>query len=862
MPPTLAELLGTHLTRTHTSVNRLTKLSGIPQRTISNWLNGQIRKPHQWQALVKVALALHLSEPETDALLQSAGHPPLSNLRNQATTPADLALLARSPISNSPPPLLPAPFQAIADLPTFVGRESELETVTRAVLDGGRAAICGLRGMGGVGKTALAARLAYHLREQFPDGVLWARLDTSDPLSVLAAFADAYGKDVSQYKDVESRAAVVRSLLAEKRALIVLDNVETSAQVRPMLPPSTGRCAVLITTRQDLPVLDGWARLTLEPFDAASEESLALFRKYLGDGFVERHRSALREIAALVGHLPLALAIAAGRLASLRPRLADETDAVAALLAAMQESHTRLDALTRDDLGVRASFEVSYAALSPEMQRFFAALGVFGGEDFGVESIAYVTETTIENAETQLKRLLSLSLVQESRGGRWRLHPLLRDYARQKLAAESQQQAITRLAEYYIQITKNLGDQGYKPLRPETGNIINVIEQVASLEQHALVVRVFSTFHSIFDHWGLHHVLNVIKLKTNVLAAAEKLADKSELPRLFFAMAATEAESGYDYAQAETYALRAIEWARQLEQWETLARCMNLLSALAWYQGQRERTQALAAEAEAVARQHNIQRTLASLVNGRGIRAVELGQFAEAEAAFKEFEAYCRQENNNYWLATCLRNLGEVAYRQRQYAQADAYFAEALRISEQADGTRLAAVLAMRGQIAAHQGEVNLAESYAQEALAAQREGGHPRGISNILGSVGDIAQELGQDEQARQYWQEGLDIARQIGLKNYISDHAWRLGRWHVQHGQLETAEELLQEAWRYASELKNEALLANTLFGLAQLAAARGQHDEACRLAEESIAQFERIHDWHAEEVRAWMKSDITGL
>ncbi|MEW6406793.1 MAG: NB-ARC domain-containing protein, partial [Chloroflexota bacterium] len=306
----LADLLGQYLQSAHTSVNRLAKLSGIPQRTIANWLNGSIKKPHQWQSLVKVALALHLHAAETDELLHAAGHPSISEVHGKIHSKSDKELLSNFHTS----PSLSPPFQAIADLPTFVGRISELKNLKHALLDGGRAAICSLRGMGGVGKTSLAAHLAYQLRDQFPDGVLWARLDTSDPLSILGAFAYAYGKDVSQYKDIESRASIVRGLLAEKRVLIVLDNAEASAQVRPLLPPSTGYCAVLITTRHDLSALDGWVRMTLEPFSTESEEALQLFENYLGLGFVHRHRIALLEIAGLVGNLPLALSIIAGHL--------------------------------------------------------------------------------------------------------------------------------------------------------------------------------------------------------------------------------------------------------------------------------------------------------------------------------------------------------------------------------------------------------------------------------------------------------------------------------------------------------------------------------------------------------------------
>jgi hypothetical protein len=550
--------------------------------------------------------------------------------------------------------------------------------------------------------------------------------------------------------------------------------------------------------------------------------------------------------------LPLALAIAAGQLA-----YQQDENGVASLLAALRQSAARLDALARDDLGVRATFDVSYAALPLALQTSFAALGAFGGEDFSAEAVAAVTETSPETAQNQLAALVSLSLLQESRAGRWRLHPLLRDYAREKLAQQPNPQSVfNRMVEYFIQAAKGLGERGYEPLRGDVPQLLHILEHVNTFGQPALVVRSFSAFQPVLNRLGFHRALNVETLKAQVVAAAEKLEDQAELPQLFFSMAVTDAESGYEYSRAEEYGLLAVAWARRLEQWEVAARCLNFLSSLSWYQGQRPRANTYTAEAESVARQHNIQRTLASLTNGRGIRAVELGQFAEAEAAFKEFEAYCRKEQNAYWLAACMTNLGEVAYRQRQYEQADWYYNEAIRMTEQINGSRPGAVLLMRGKIAAALGNPAQAEAFADEALRSEREAGHPRGISNVLGGVGDIALSIGQDEFARQVWQEGLEIARQLDLKIYISDHAWRLGRWYIAHGQAETASELLDEAHRYASELQNELALANSLFGLAQLAAARGQATEARRLAEESIAQFERIHDWHAEEVRAWLE------
>src|SRR5690606_1190842 len=116
-----------------------------------------------------------------------------------------------------------APFQAISDIPHFVGRRALRDELIAALLRPYHQMIYSLEGMGGTGKTALAVHLAYKLRPGLPGGVLWARVDTADPMSVLAAFAGAYKEDVSQYRDIESRSQVVRDILADKRALMVLD---------------------------------------------------------------------------------------------------------------------------------------------------------------------------------------------------------------------------------------------------------------------------------------------------------------------------------------------------------------------------------------------------------------------------------------------------------------------------------------------------------------------------------------------------------------------------------------------------------------------------------------------------------------
>jgi NB-ARC domain/Bacterial transcriptional activator domain len=131
-----------------------------------------------------------------------------------------------------------APFQVPTDLPRFVGRLPELgafRAALRAAAGPKRARPYCLAGMGGIGKTSLAVHIAHSLRNQFPDGVLWAHVSTSEPLAILDSWARAYQCDYSGLPDLDSRAAALRALLADKTVLIILDDVWDAARARALL---------------------------------------------------------------------------------------------------------------------------------------------------------------------------------------------------------------------------------------------------------------------------------------------------------------------------------------------------------------------------------------------------------------------------------------------------------------------------------------------------------------------------------------------------------------------------------------------------------------------------------------------------
>lgn len=262
-------------------------------------------------------------------------------------------------------------------------------------------------------------------------------------------------------------------------------------------------------------------------------------------------------------------------------------------------------------------------------------------------------------------------------------------------------------------------------------------------------------------------------------------------------------------------------------------------------------------QAERLAQAHGVKRVLATVTHNRGILAMELGKFEQAEAAFRSFVDFCRVENHSVWLAVGLDNLGTLAFRRALFEEANQYYSESLAVTESMDGVRHFPVLLNQAMNALAWNKLSIAETLVQEGLTLARQQGHPRGLCEVLRGAGDIAQATGESSTALEYWQEGFRLASRIGLKNLISDISRRLGDWYTENGEFDTASHYLTLANENAMALKHEALIAHALFAQARLAMAQGRNGEAENMAEQSLALFESIHDWHREDVRIWLEN-----
>ncbi|MFJ8001398.1 AfsR/SARP family transcriptional regulator [Streptomyces sp. NPDC096310] len=362
--------------------------------------------------------------------------------------------LARPPEEPEPVHSLPRPAQLPATVPDFTGRDAFVRELGNrlATAEGSVMAVSALAGIGGVGKTTLAVHVAHAARTHFPDGQLYVDLQgagtrVAEPEAVLGSFLRALGTPDSEIPDsLAERSALYRSALDGRRVLVLLDNARDSAQIRPLLPGTTG-CAALITSRARLVDLVGAHLVDLDVM--SPEEALQLFTRIVGPERVAAEREAALDVVAACGFLPLAIRIAASRLASRR------TWTVSVLAAKLADERRRLDELQAGDLAVAATFELGYGALDDAQARAFRLLGLADGPDISLAGAAALLDLDQREAEDLLESLVDTSLLESAAPGRYRYHDLVRLYARACAERDEQgpterRSALSRLLDFYL----------------------------------------------------------------------------------------------------------------------------------------------------------------------------------------------------------------------------------------------------------------------------------------------------------------------------------------------------------------------------------------------------------------------------
>ncbi|MEY9855952.1 DNA-binding SARP family transcriptional activator [Catenulispora sp. GAS73] len=414
-----------------------------------------LRSEDEGEALIRVGAEPNASP--VSAALVSVSVQPVSVQPVSVQPPAAQPSADPSPEPSPPPPPRPTPAHLPSAISDFTGRDDDLA----ALLDWldpttGAGSVAVVSGSGGIGKTSLAVRTAQTLRRHFPDGQLAVDLRAGagtpvDPGVVLAGFLRDLGVDSREIPSgTDRRAALYRSAVAGRRLFILLDDALDAAQVRPLLPADPG-CAVVVTSRNRLATLEGCRRVILGMLDPADARSL--FARIIGEDRLAAEPEAAAAVLDGCGGLPLAIRVAAARLAA-RPSWT-----IASLAGQITDARRRLDELQVDDLAVRASFQVSYDGLArsagdDDLQRALRLVSLWEGASLSLPAAAALLDLPAGSAETSLELLVDNNLLDSPERGVYRLHDLIRLCAAEMSAAHDAEpertEAVGRVLRWYL----------------------------------------------------------------------------------------------------------------------------------------------------------------------------------------------------------------------------------------------------------------------------------------------------------------------------------------------------------------------------------------------------------------------------
>lgn len=724
----------------------------------------------------------------------------------------------------------PVPAQLPPDAADFTGRETETAQLVQ-LLEKSSAGV--IAGPGGVGKSALAVHVAHRVASAYPDGVLHVDLrgmsaSPASPAEVLGRFLRAFDVDPSAIESsLDERMNQYRSLLAERRVLVVLDDAANEQQVRPLLPGSP-RCGVLITSRNRLPGLASARLLELDML--SQQEATILLARVVGDDRVTSSPDAAAEIVSSCGRLPLAVRIAGARLATRRHWSAQ------LLARRLGDERRRLDELWAGDQQVRATIEMSLPGLDPRARTVLRRLGQLGPSDFPCWVVAALLDTSVEDAETVIEQLVDAHLVDYTyvdHAGqiRYRLHDLVRIYAREQ--AELLESPADQVA-----VTTRVADGWLARLDRLRGHIAD---------------RVTS---GCIPLW---------------LPSREDQADGET---------STNPRGWLDVEQ--TSLVLAVERAAALDLDDTAVRLASLVCASSYPLNnvielwQRAHDAALGA-----ARRAGNRLGEAVLIAALGQFRYEQDRYPEARRHLSEALALFRDLGHQRGAAAMLTALGLACREQGYLPEARHFLEQAMTVlTVLDDDSAIGHCARIAGSVYLEQGAIDEANTSLERALRAYRRAGSVRGTALTLRTIGLVHRAAGRLDDAEQVLSRATEMFRQLGdvkLEGFslralakthvrlgrldqalavlepllISDRAGRdrwaeamtlrtLGELHLSAGRLDESDACLRGALDLFRSLEMPLFAARTQRDIAELREARGQSAAAEAVRREALATF----------------------
>ncbi|MEV6819784.1 tetratricopeptide repeat protein [Nocardiopsis dassonvillei] len=703
------------------------------------------------------------------------------------------------------PSRAPVPRQLPADVRGFVNRVGELAVLSTHLHSTGEEAhgyaestLHVIAGTAGVGKTALALHWAHLVREHFPDGQLYVDLHGYGPglpiapEQVLDRFLRAFGVSADSIPaDLDSRAALYRSLLADRRVLVLLDNASTTAQVRPLLPGSSG-CVVLVTSRDRLSGLvarNGARRLTVHTL--APDEAVELLEHVTGHHRPKDDPREVTELARLCGRLPLALRIAAERAAS-RPYMPLDD-----LIQDLRDESALWDALATDDAeeadAVRSVFAWSYRALPEEAARLFRLLGLHPGQDFDAGAAAVLAELPVRRVRRTLDALVGAHLLEQTGTDRYRFHDLLRSYAtdqvRHEEEGEVRERALRRLLTWYLCVAD-----------AAAGAVGSHLRHLGPPEEGAGELRGFA---------DSAEAVRWFELENRNLTAAVETAVPAGMDGIAWRLAS---------------ALRHFHTFHSFDStWLTTAR--------------------LGLEA---ARREGCTSAEADLEESLGMACVQANRPEEGLVHHQRALELRRDADDGFGVAMSLNAIGLARLRTHGLGEAREHFERSLELVGRA-GERLweGIVLGNLAQCVLELGEPEEATVLGERAIGIHRETGDRMSEFACLASLSAAWRELGHTDRGLSCVRRALEVARQLDDVVLEGFAYLELGRDQARLGDLEEALLSFHESASLHRRTADHVREAEAFEGVGGVYTALERHGEAAKFYRQAVSTYHRYRD-----------------
>ncbi|MGW4245189.1 ATP-binding protein [Nocardia sp. NPDC004722] len=747
------------------------------------------------------------------------------------------------------------------DVTVLVGRDDDLERIAES---GPSSSIVVVDGMAGVGKTALVTRAAHLLRRRYEDGCYFVELNAHAPGLLAASAFDVLGvllNDVgidsrSVPTTFEGRRDFWRAWSADRRVLLVLDDASDERQIEPLLP-SGARCLTLISSRRRMIALDGAVHLSLNSLEPVAAQQL--FYVCAGRKPTAADSAAIDEILRLCGYLPLAIVLVAGRLAH------HPAWSISGLAAELVVAEDRLGELEAGHRAVRAGFTTSYLDLPDEQRRLLRWIGSAPAASLDVYAAAALADLPVPTARRQLDALYSAHLIDEIEAGRYRLHDLLREYARTLVGDDSiecREQAIARLLEYYMHGVETAWANQFRPtayplraladhadfagptfsdqnqatawMRVERANLLACLDY-AELRRPAWFATMVETMSGWLEREGPRPLAE--KLQTRAISIAAELGDH-------VGEAAGLINLGYTRSLTGDYRTTAIHYERALSLFTEVgdkvgeATAMLNLGATSWRTGHYD---------------VSIQMCTAALTRFR-----ELSDHFHEAVALVNLAIAC-------WLAgdselgidlirqsiQLRREIGDTAgeitgltlvrmsrWITREYALIATLYEEFLELHRTTSSTGgQATSLTSLGVLHGRMGDYARAIGYLEQGLTRHQTIVSRIGEAFTLVNLGIVHRRIGESGIAAEYYQRAVRLYREYGDREGEATARLCIGVLHRDAAQFQTAGQLFDEARACFRELGNRHGESEALNEIGQLLTDTRQFSEALETFDEAL-------------------------